>query len=124
MANILRGEVDFVVGDKTYILRLTLGDLKTLQQTTGVPTLAWSKRLQEQNFGMEEIDVILTAALRSGDKQRFKRPVDVTEVMEEAGFPACFDAAVKVLVEALRDPKERREEQESYSNGDRPLSSS
>jgi hypothetical protein len=119
MANGLRGEIDFLVGDKTYILRLSLGDLKALQQQTGVPTLAWSKRLQEHNFGMEEIDAILTHALRSGDKERFRRPSDVAVVLEEAGFPACLDAAVQVLVEALRDPRERKADQNDQ--GDHPL---
>ena len=119
MANALRGEVDFHVGEKTYLLRLSLGDHKALQQATGIPTLAWGKLLEERKIGAVEVDAILTLALRSGDKERFRRAADIAEVMEEAGSSACTNAALEVLMTSLTDPRDRQPKSEE--NGDRPL---
>lgn len=112
MANVLRGEIDWTVGDDLHTLRLSLEDLKSLQQALNIPTLKWQEKIQERDLGMVEIDAILTLALRRGAPAHFRKPVDVAAVLEEAGFFASLQAAINVLVESLRDPVDRKREQE------------
>lgn len=112
MANDLRGEIDWVVEDHTYTLRLSLADLKALQLELGIPTLKWRERLDTQDLGMVEIDAILTKALKRGDPDKFRKPSDIAVVCEAAGFTSCLQHAVQVLVEGLNDPVERRRRHE------------
>jgi hypothetical protein len=112
MANVLRGEIDWTVGENLHTLRLSLEDLKSLQQNLNIPTLKWQEKIQDRDLGMVEIDAILTLALRRGDATHFRRPSDVAAVLEEAGFFSSLQAAINVLVESLRDPVDRKKEQE------------
>lgn len=124
MANALEGEREWKFGrgeaEQVYTLRLTMRDLRALEEETDVPMMKWRQKLIESNFGIRETDAILRLALRRGDPERTKRwkNSDIDDILEKAGSQSSALAAVQILNEALRDPEERAEAAEAAAEED------
>ena len=117
-ANAHRGEVDFVVEEKTYLLRLAAGDIAALQEELKIPTLLMLTKVQNRELGYVEIAAILQASLmRANPKQRFTRN-DAYALMDKVGASTALNAAITVFILGISDPEEREEQARKLAERD------
>lgn len=81
MANRLRGEVEFTVGEKTYTFRLGMNELVALEQTLGIKDPI--KALAEQQLGIGDLRALARAGLSRYHKELTDE--EVGDLIDEMG---------------------------------------
>ena len=102
-ANPERGEVDLVVGGKTYVLALTTNTICSLEKRTGKPygeLLAGLARFQH-----EALRDLLWSALERHHKAQFKTLESVGDLIDDAGGFASFLSKFRDLAGLNRRPE-------------------
>lgn len=96
MANIHRGEVDLVLADKTFTLRLTLQGLAELESAFGVADLTGlGIRFSGGNLATNDIIKILGIALRGGGFN--KSNSEIANLIPASALPDVIAAIAQVL---------------------------
>lgn len=96
-ANPERGEVDMVVGDRTYVLRPTMSALRVLKKRTGLTFSAALKSMSE--IDPEVMCELIFAFLQPNYGKEIKALDQVDAIVEEAGG---FNAVLVLMVELMR----------------------
>lgn len=94
-ANEERGEVNLVVGDKTYVLRLTNQAICETQARTGK---TWKQLLFAMDEDMVAYRDVLAIMLKAYHAKEFPNLVSVSTLIDEA-MPARVSMAMKKLFE-------------------------
>lgn len=94
MANPERGEVELIVAEKTYVLRLTNGGLRSLQKRTGKTFGAICRGLDDADI--EVITLFVFESLQAHHAREFSQLSAVDRLMDEAGgylgvLPSCLE---------------------------------
>ena len=103
MAKELRGEVDAVLAGTTYRLRLGLGELEELENTTGLGTLEILRSFGSNAKISHAVAVLSQGITEDGKKISASR---VRRIVEKAGFREAITACVQLLTAVLVDPNE------------------
>lgn len=109
MANLLRREIEWTVGDTTYTLRLTMNDLAVIEQTPvgkqGIVAL-FNRMVVENQYGLAEVATVLQRGLASGMPNRKWTITDIYNLIDEAGFVDAAQAVILLLTKRLTNQTE------------------
>ena len=118
MANPLRGEVEWMVNGREYILRLSIGDLVALDNLEEGKNgcMALVSRLTSQQYGVNDLTNVLQRALKTGCKVSLKRE-EIYELIDEAEWESARDVVIEVLMKRLikEKPDDKAKDEESNS---------
>lgn len=94
MANPDRGEVELLVKEKPYVLRLSNGGLRSLQKRTGKTFGAICRALDDADI--EVITLFIFESLQAHHAREFSQLVAVDRLVDEAGgylgvLPSCLE---------------------------------
>ena len=96
MANPQRGEIEAVLGGKTYTLCLTLGALAELEAAFGADDmLALTERFETGRLKARDAILILAAGLRGGGNAFSDE--EVAALGCERGIAGCIETVAKLL---------------------------
>ena len=102
MANRHRGDVDLVLGEERWTLRLTLGALAEIESALGATDLiALGERLQAGRLAARDLIPILGAAARGGGARLSDG--DVAARIAAADLPACIGAVASLFALTFGD---------------------
>lgn len=96
-ANPERGEVEMSVGDRTYVLRPTMGALRALQKRTGLTFTAAIKSMSE--IDPTVMSEMIFAFLQPYHGKEIKTIEQAEALIEDAGG---FNAVLVLMVELMR----------------------
>lgn len=101
MANPHRGEVEIVLGGKTYVLRPTFDSLAAIERATDTRLLPLTRRFMELDFGIVDVAQIIQAAAVE------KPPRDeLGRLILEAGLAEIGGPITRFLAGALNGGRE------------------
>ncbi|MFT4013190.1 MAG: gene transfer agent family protein [Paracoccus sp. (in: a-proteobacteria)] len=101
MANPLAGEVEVVLGGRSYAAKLTLGSLAELEAELGAESMiALVERFEGGRFATKDVIAVLVAGLRSAGWQGDRQAFGAQEL--EGGPVMAAQLAAQLLARAFR----------------------
>ena len=97
-----RGEKAITLGGKRYIIRLSMDDIRRLEERLGKGFMALSRTFG--NAPLTEVLAVLTAGINGGrnkgndGKPRVFEEIDIRRIMDEVGYIASYQAAAEIIL--------------------------
>lgn len=99
MTNPKRGELEIVLGDKTYQAKVTLDGVMRIEQSVGMSIVRVARALAEGSLTATQTLSILTIAIRSGGKDVSEK--EVGKQLWDAGLADGLKAVGLVVTNVL-----------------------
>jgi len=113
MTNPQKGQIPIELGGETYICRLTIDALISIETALDKGILAITQDLSQADVRLSEISVVLLHALRGGGNDFDDKKVK--SLIQNTGIVNSCSAVATLLVSSLNDPNS--EEDESAKKG-------
>ena len=113
MTNPLKGEIDLVLGTKTYKARLTVDAIINIEESVGCGIIKLASKMSEGDISISDMKAVLLPALRGGGNDLDEK--DVSKIIQNEGIIGCTTAVANLITSVLstggeEDKKKPQEE--------------